>query len=424
MIWGVAHGNFEDITHTATNKLQEQIISTVAGILPAGSVFRHGIKVNAAQLPAAFDQTSHDYDQLFYMLAQYGLDSVVNLHTGTAAGAYYIPGNAARGGTGTTMQNWQDWVTSVLNRYAPGGSFGNGTTVSVYGANQAMAGWVPKTRWEIWNEPNSPTGNAGDTTGPTGGMNAADCYNLLRRASLAIRTHASAHAWTPYIVGLGLATTQGGMSGYWQTIVNYGLASGTSYTVGGTTYGPNPHDFIDALGVHPYSSADPTLVSGGGNPIRVTLGAIRAYMDANGGAGKHMFISEWGWRGHNLSNRYTTPAGLANTEWEDIAHEGPGQGSQERWEMSGVDTIQAVTSWLIDGACTYQTTDNNSGADVQNLGIFYNPLAATAAGPIPDSSLKAVALAYRSKLLAAPPPSIDPIVSVLIRNGKMRLVKS
>lgn len=412
--WGLAHGNLDDADSNpagGTDKTQERLISTAAQILQAGQFLRFGVKVSSAGVANPFSQSSHNYDKLMYLIAKYGLKAVVNLHVGSSP--YVVP---------ASMTDWYNWIQGVATSYAPGGTFGNGSTPTVYGSPQTVSGWTPVTRYEIWNEPNG-IGNPGDV----GGMRASDAYNILRMGSKALRDHGFANSWTPYIIAFGMANAAGsniGMQAYWKSIVDYGNASGTSYTVNSVVYGPNPHDFCDAVGIHPYSSADPAAASGGGNPIQTIIGDMRTYVNANGGSIKDFYLTEWGWRGHNLSNRYN--GGASNVEWEGIADQGAGQASQELWEMAGMDMLLSQTAWKIKGAHHYQMTDDNGGGSTQNLGITYDPSAASSPGPIAAINYKAVATAMKAKLAAyaagSSPPS-STIVPVLRRGLKIKIAR-
>src|SRR5438477_5196922 len=179
--WGFSE-DIAVLAHTTGSRIQEQTVSTAAAILPAGSYFRCGVYTSQAATANAFDQSVHDFDQMMYTLAKYGLTPVVNFHIGSAP--YNVP---TRDGSGA-MTNFYNWIKSALATYSPSGSFTNGSTVSVYGSSQTVSGYTAPTRFEVWNEPNSPTGH-GDGTLVNGQMAPADAYDILYYASKALREY-------------------------------------------------------------------------------------------------------------------------------------------------------------------------------------------------------------------------------------------
>src|SRR5438477_9805607 len=231
-------------------------------------------------------------------------------------------------------------------------------------------------------------------------MAPADAYDILYYASKALREYASTNAWLAqlHIIAFGLAKTRDSntMDSYWQSIITYAAgAGGRTYTVAGKVYGPNPHDFCDSVGIHPYSSADPATPSPtqAGTPIQTSIPAIRAVMDTNGGSTKTLYITEWGWRGSNTASTNTYNGGTdTSVLWEDEASESSGQGSQERWERGGLYTLMARPEWKIKAVHHFRVFDNG-GNSSQYLGIAKNVLAGGANGPASSANWKKVGTA-------------------------------
>jgi hypothetical protein len=215
------------------------------------------------------------------------------------------------------MMGAYTFAKNCVLRYGPGGTFGSSII-----------------KWEVWNEPDTASGNAGRTddalgtisTGFAGGgpfaklqMLYSDYAEILRCMCLGIRAAATTLGFSAEIYGF----TNGGIdTSYIKGVVDWCASNGYA----------NPLTLVDAVSCHIYASLDPTTLPAGtyppgpDNPVIngsgqtrprqvTTLGALRQYLDAStpGGVGPKIGISEGGYRGHDSYNQYRTTTLVGQT---------------------------------------------------------------------------------------------------------------
>jgi hypothetical protein len=182
-------------------------------------------------------------------------------------GHYVMPTQAPGG--------WADWqadIRAAVARYGPGGAYADG-----------HPGFGGITRWEIWNEPNTPTGNATPNHDGSVDMNPDTAAEILRTGSQAVRGQAAADGWTPEIAGPAIG------------------AIDIAYITRLKAADPAFFSYLDTLTVHVYMSKDPNTCPIGEVRCIRTLGSLRSWMNANGGPG------DLGDRGDRLDARACRP---------------------------------------------------------------------------------------------------------------------
>ena len=80
--------------------------------------------------------------------SQRGLTWLPEIHE-SHSGHYTLPGSSPGG-----YSEWQQAITQIVQHYGPGGTY-----------QQAHPSFPGITRFELWNEPNTPTGNANPSCG-------------------------------------------------------------------------------------------------------------------------------------------------------------------------------------------------------------------------------------------------------------------
>ncbi len=196
------------------------------------------------------------YDGLATAIAAAGVRWLPVIHLG-GGGTYYVPARSADG----TMASWRANLKAIADRYGPGGSF-------------TAPGWQPITRYEIWNEPNDATGNAG------GALTAQDVIQLLKDGAAGIRDAAAAHGWNATIVGPALGKID--------------------FSYLNTMYGIDPSflNVLDGVSVHVFMKDDPALPGGTTQIQRIrTLATLRAWLDDHGAPDTSIWMTEGGYSG-------------------------------------------------------------------------------------------------------------------------------
>src|SRR4051794_36117384 len=233
-------------------------------------------------------------DALVSATYAHGLLLLPNIHLNKASGVYVNPGTAPGG-----WPAWQAGVQSIAARYGPGGSYA-----------KAHPGFPGITRYEIWNEPDSPTGSAGGT------INPATADNILKYGSLGIRA-AAASNWQPDIIAFGLAYTK------------------FAYLTSLYSADPNVESYMTTLGIHLYMSKNPaTCLAATTNPHCVrSLPLLRSWLDSHEAPGQVTSVgiasTEGGYSG---SNATCVPPNVVTTA------------TQASWGQEAVDWIRANPS--------------------------------------------------------------------------------
>ncbi len=154
--------------------------------------------------------------------------------------------------TPSERAGWRRFLRALVGRYGPKGSFWK--TLPDLPRD-------PITRWQIWNEQNSPVYKDPPKT-------YATLLGIARRAIKSVDPNAQV------ILGGMFGTPRGG-------------PSGTAWRYLADLYRAGAGDDFDAVALHPYS---PNLAG-----IKYQLEKVRSVLEANGDASKPTLITEIGW---------------------------------------------------------------------------------------------------------------------------------
>ena len=198
-----------------------------------------------------------------------------------AAGITILPGvrtlNLDRGGYRMPSDTqWAYGLRQIVQMYGPGGIYANGGTYVRNGKPVRIAahpGFTGLTDFELWNEPNSPTGNLGGTMTPT------RMDHLLTIGAAAMRDEAAKLGFSINIIGPAIdGMDLNYLAKLWQAD-NQIFQS------------------VDTLSLHGYSRF-PTATCNPYDKRCVTgLQLIRDFLDAHGGAHVHLGTTEGGFAG-------------------------------------------------------------------------------------------------------------------------------
>ena len=204
-------------------------------------------------------------------------------------------------GSADASQSWTDFVDAVVRRYGPNGSFWHTEFASAHPGTEPL----PIRRWQIWNEPGSPS-----PSDPAPGVLAyADLLALTAPVIRAADPNAE-------ILTAGLAGSPRPESG--------GV---TSAEFVAALYALGAAPYFDAIALHPYSSD----VGG----IGAQLDRVRERIVAAGETGDSIWVTEVGYasEGPPRNPFVKGPAGQAKmlTATFDLL-----EGNRERWNLGGV----------------------------------------------------------------------------------------
>jgi hypothetical protein len=175
-----------------------------------------------------------------------------------------------------TDTQWSNGLRQIVRMYGPGGTYARGGSYTQNGRRITVAahpGFAGLTDFELWNEPNSPTGDLNGT------MTPSKMARLLRVGSAAMRDEARKMGFEINIVGPAVD----GMD--------------LPYIKSLWTADHAVFSYIDTLSIHAYSRLDTySCIPTGKRCIRgITL--IRDYLNSHGGAGVHIANTEGGYAG-------------------------------------------------------------------------------------------------------------------------------
>jgi Glycosyl hydrolase catalytic core len=175
---------------------------------------------------------------------------------------------------------WKDFLTRVVSRYGPGGTYWGAPYHSKYGASAIP---LPVQAWQIWNEPNL---KKYFTPGATVAQSAQKYANLLKISHDAIK----AKDPKAQIVLAGMPGF--GDSKAWIFLDNI-------YAVAGIK------NYFDVAALHPYARDI--------NEFRTEVSMFRTSMVNHGDAATPMWLTEWGW-GSGPADQYGHNVGLTGQQ--------------------------------------------------------------------------------------------------------------
>jgi len=298
--FGYAHGTVSDLDLPT----MRHYLDAIAKVTGPGGIVRAPLHWDPYQRTAP-DWSK--YDTFVAELQSRDLVWLPEVHE-SHDGHYVIPGPSP-GGWG----EWQAAIKAAAHRYGPGGQY-----------SQAHPDFDGITRWEIWNEPNTPTGNATPNHDGSVDMAPASATLIESSGAAALRAQAAADGWAPEVVGPALG------------------AIDVDYLTKMHAADPHFPSELDTLSVHVYMSHEPATCSLTDLRCIRRLGTLRTWLNANGGSSVHIGISEGGYSGSNDASR------PANVMTEAV---------QASWGKEAIDWMRANASLDIEFFTPYNPVD-------------------------------------------------------------------
>jgi hypothetical protein len=244
-----------------------KLLNVARDVLGAGAVIRTGLSWDPTRRAAPnFETWSRTY-----------------LEPALVRGLAVLPGvrtiNLDRGGLRMpTDAQWAAGLRQIVSMYGPGGIYQTGGSY-IDGGRTVVVSPHPSfpglTDYELWNEPNTQ-GNL------NGAMTPTRVTQLLAIASSVMRANASRLGFQINIVGPAVGGTDlDYVKALWQ-------ADNQVFS------------YINTLSMHDYMRFPPSQCTADGLSRKhciVSFGAIRSFLDQNGGAGVHLAATEGGYSG-------------------------------------------------------------------------------------------------------------------------------
>jgi hypothetical protein len=252
----------------------------------------------------------------------------------------------------------------MVARYGPGGSYA-----------AAHPGFPGITTFEVWNEPNTNTGNANPAC-PSCTMTPAVADAIMQTASRAIRSQAAAMRFRPAVIGFGIGSVD------------------LSYLHRLVAADPHVMSAMDALSIHLYMRQAPSACPTSGSHVAVpcvrSLGPLRRWLDSVSPAGHApaIAVTEGGYAGSNAACR---PPNVVS------------EAEQAAWGAEAIAWIQAHPALRVTLYSPFQPLDAGSVApkcsSTWNAAFFKQSLGAVRA----NGTLKPWGVDYRAIARHVPP---------------------
>jgi len=220
------------------------------------------------------------YDAFLDRVRAHRLVWLPEINIAAGNGAYLLPADSLGGDDG-----WTAAVRAIGERYGPGGSYAQSSS------DRAGAGIV---RYQLWNEPNSGTGNATSSHDASVDLDPHAAAEIMRSGSAGLRDAAREGGWSSRldVIGWGIGTID------------------LSYVKRLKLADPKILGEVDTIAFHVYASLNPltcpTLGSAGSTVEHIqaahcirSLMDVREWLDANGGKHVGLAITEGGFSGSN-----------------------------------------------------------------------------------------------------------------------------
>ncbi len=359
-VWGWGEGHME----TLASDERARIMATVRAAVGPRGIIRCDLDTTNFALTMQSKYVTFDAE-----VAAHDLVWLPVLHStwasSTGKSRYQIP--PRDGGAGEyAMQSWYEWVYYIVQQ-------------------------TGKHAYEVWNEPNTTTGNG--KSGASGDMAYADLQDIVEAATDAIRdAAANLGIDTPYILGPALGSID---VAYLEGWIDWAEANGRR----------NPLTLYDSQPAHVYAVDDPALPGGLAYPRRIrTFSDLRALIDARytgTGDSPDMSMTEWSYACDSRpgGNKF-------NGETEPIIWEEPEDGAANAYDYTVglLDQISLHPEWRLTYRPAYHPIDHNplvtaSDHKYESFGAFYN---STGTGAIPENLWKGNGRAISERALADP----------------------
>ena len=344
---------------------QERILDAIHGIVGDGGIVRTSIQWSTADALKTIQANDFArFDQMLDRIRARKLRALPQIHTINS----YIPG-CTGGAAPLTLVQWRDSVTAIINHYKPGGAYSQSVTPA--GAPD-RANFPGILTYEIWNEPNSiGRGICGTTDYNTTGvdMPVERFVPVLEYAAL------GRDAVGPIDCG-ALPQTEGPCA-----IKLYAAALGRidlAYIAAWKAFRPEVFTYMDGLTVHVYSKQHP-ITCAAGSPTNTawtdeqgacfqSLSSLRTWLDANGGAGVHLGLTEGVYSGSDMcASSPPDPVRANHPEPPNVQS----LAIQASWGAAAIDWINSQPGLSFDFFIPFNPIDWNTYAVTPNTGSGY-----------------------------------------------------
>jgi hypothetical protein len=328
---------------------QQANLAAIRSVLGANGFLRSPVHWNAL---ARSEPIWSKYDEYLDRVRAHGLRWIPVIFESTGDHSFVTPQATPFG-----LAGWSAAVRDMVARYGPGGSYA-----------AAHPGFPGITTFEVWNEPNTSTGNA-DPACPSCTMRPAVADAIMQTASAAIRSQAAAMHFRPEVIGFGIGSVD------------------LAYLPRLVAADPHVMSAMDALSIHLYMRQAPATCPTGAGRLAVycvrSLGPLRQWLDSVSPAGHApaIAITEGGYAGSNAACR---PPNVVS------------EADQAAWGAQAVAWIQAHPWLRVSLYSPFQPLDAGPAApDCStrwNPAFFKQSLGAVRA----DGTLKPWGLDYRA----------------------------
>jgi chitodextrinase len=353
--FGYSNGTVSDM---APSDMAVQL-NAIASIAGKGGIVRAPLHWDPYQ---AAGPSWTKYDSFVTQVTQRGLTWLPEVHE-SHNGHYTLPGSSPGGYT-----DWQQAITQVVQHYGPGGTY-----------QAAHPGFPGITRFEVWNEPNTPTGNANPSCS-TCEMAPATYDTILRYGSSALRAQAARQGFAVDVVGGVIGSID---LPYIQSLYKANTAF---------------FSYMNTLSFHLYMSLDPASCGVSNPHCELMIPQLRSWMNANGGSAVHLGISEGGYSGSNDSNRPTAKV--------------VSMAQQSAWGAQVVNYFENNPQLGMEFYCPFNPVDDGVKYNGSNIYYYWVDHLGAAYG---NGTLKPWGVTYRNLIAAnshqqPPPPPPTPSV--------------
>jgi hypothetical protein len=364
--FGMSYGPLTDAASTGPDGYVAQLAAeaSVTGS-NTGSLFRGAFHwTPTSQAGPSF---TSKYDPFITQAAADGITVLPEIHTSIVGGGGYIDPLTCTGpGCGTA--NFEAAVESIALRYGPNGTF-------------TAPGFTGITRYEVWNEPNTPTGHVNTNKGQ---MPPSEFVPILQAESAALVAAATQNGWLDKLQIACCAFGNSGISGY-----SYGL----QYLKSLVAQTPAVWDYISPTGALPgvitthqyFKPINPsTCVSTatGGQKCIQYLSTWHHYFTAQGQTAVGLGITEGGYSGAD------TPPSCND------AARSTSQANQAAWDTWVVNYIHSHPGFDFVFFAPYRVVDDGRSSD-----CWQSALAPVMGG----GAFKAWGTAYKQLITADAP---------------------
>lgn len=315
------------------------------------------------------------YDEFLDRVREHHLEWLPEINIAAGNGSYLLPEDAVGG-----IAAWTAAVQAIGEHYGPGG---------LYSQSSAVRAQFPGiVRYQIWNEPNSGTGNATSGHDASVDLDPDAAVEIVRTGVSGLRAAAEEGGWSSKLdaIGWGIGTID---LAYVQRL-----------------HEADPAIFreVDTIAFHVYGSVNPltcpTISTADSDVERTQAGRcirslqdVRDWLNTHGGQRVHLAITEGGYSG---SDDDCVPPNVVDEK------------TQANDNRLAVDWLRTYPSLRMDVYLPYHVLDTGSvtysgaaggGCDdkVYDQGYWQDNLGMVS----PDGTLKRVGRSFRAQIAKA-----------------------